>query len=154
MRPARSLLAALALSLAAGCTGGDGVDRLWLTDIEVTGETDFGALDVEVHLFDAIDHTHLGCAGQGDGLEDVDQSDVHYQVAALFQDPVDGGEVTPFDIVGRSIEVQVIEDDVAPCPAPPGPDDDVIGIATGLDFYTGRPVTFDNVIDLRIVVAP
>ena len=152
MRPARSALAVLALSLASGCTGGDGIDRLWITDVEVTGENDFGALEVEVHLFDAVDHTFLGCAGQGDGLEDVDESDVHYTVSALLRRATDGGELTPFDITGRSIEVQVIEDDVDPCPLPPGPDDDVIGIATGLDLFTGRPASFDDVVDLRVVV--
>lgn len=140
----------LALTLAA-CAD-DGLEHLEITTIQVTGEVDFGALEVEVHLFDAVDLTHLGCAGQDDGLEQVDDSDVRYQLVARFQDPRDGSEVDALDLAGRAIEVQVIEDDTDRCPTPPGPDDDVIGIATGLDFRAGQTVAFDNVTALRIAI--
>lgn len=144
------MLLPLVLALATGACGGGSGDALRITDIEVTGETDFGSLEVEVHLFDALDHTFLGCAGQGEGLEDVDASDVTYAVSAYFRDS--DFEIDPVDLAGRSIEVQVIEDDTDPCPAPPGPDDDVIGIATGIDFYAGQTVAFEDVTLLRIAV--
>ncbi len=143
----------LALALAtAACTGGDGRERLGITTIEVTGETDLGALEVEVHLFDALTGGHLGCAGQGDGLEDVDHSDVRYQVFGCFRDPVYGNEVAPSAVVGRAVDVHVIEDDSMPCLDRPGPDDDVIGIATGLDLAAGQTVGFDDVTALRIAI--
>lgn len=146
------MLLPLVLALATGACGGGSGDALRITDIEVTGETDFGSLEVEVHLFDALDHTFLGCAGQGEGLEDVDASDVTYAVSAYFRGPDSDFEIDPLDLAGRSIEVQVIEDDTDPCPAPPGPDDDVIGIATGIDFYAGQTVAFEDVTLLRIAV--
>lgn len=142
------------LTALAGCVGDDG-PQLRLTTLGVTGETDFGLLDVEVHLFDATSHQHLGCSGQYEGLEDVDASDVTYQVDAWFREPDRDVEVQPSALTGRSIELQVIEDDLARCPAPPGPDDDVVGISPPLDrsvFDAGQPLAFDNVTAIRIVI--
>ena len=147
-------LAALGLVLACasvGCVDGPN-DLIRITEIEVTGEIDLGALDVEVHLYDALDHTHLGCSGQDHGLEDVDENDTPYAVSAYFERSGSRGDLTLPDLIGHAVEVQVIEDDADPCPAPAGPDDDVIGISTEVDIVNGVPAAFDDVTYLRIVV--
>jgi len=147
-----ALVPILSLGLAGACTGGGGGDQLRITEIEVTGETDFGSLEVEVHLFDALDHTFLGCAGQDHGLEAVDLSDTTYAVSAYFRAPDFDRELDSFDLAGRTIEIQVVEDDDGACPVPPGASDDVIGITAGLDFYAGQTVAFDDVTRLRIAI--
>ncbi|HVV85884.1 MAG TPA: hypothetical protein VHE35_22650 [Kofleriaceae bacterium] len=147
---APALVLALAAAPLAGCV--DDIARPRITALEVTGETDFGALEVEVHLFDAIDHTFLGCAGADEGLRDVDADDVLYDnLSASFRRPDVDDRVTLGDLVGVTLEVQVIEDDADPCPSPPGPDDDVIGIADGVDVQAGTTIAFDDVVALRIV---
>ncbi len=140
----------LALGLAA-CIGKHR-DEVVITDIQITGETDFGALDVEVHLFDDVTGTHLGCAGAAQGLEGVDASDVAYSVYANIEQP-DGDVIYADDLEGRVLELIVIEDDVAPCPTPPGPEDDVVGLREGLDHGTldrGPIQAFDDVVALRV----
>lgn len=140
----------------AACFGGDSDPVLRITDLQITGETDFGALDVEVHLFDENTREHLGCAGSQDGLQEVDASDFHYEVYASFRHGDDTDrELFPEELAGRSIELIVIEDDVAPCPVPPGIDDDVVGLRTGLgltDFELGTTLSFDDVVALRVAV--
>lgn len=146
------LVVAAWLVAAAGCQHDP---ELLVTDIAVTGETDFGNLDVEVHLFDAVTHAHLGCAGAGEGLEKVDADDIHYEVSAFFRDPITRHQVPPAAVDGRPIEVQVIEDDLDPCPTAPGPDDDVIGISPALDVATfdrGETLAFDRVVTLRVSI--
>ncbi len=150
--PSAILVPILAVALGAGACVDPGPARLRITDIEVTGEIDFGNLEVEVHLFDAVDHTFLGCSGQDNGLEQVDASDVPYAVSAYVRAPDLDRELGPVDLEGRAIEIQVIEDDTDRCPARPGPDDDVIGIATGFDLLSGQTVAFDDVTRLRIAV--
>lgn len=147
---------ALVLGAAAlgACTGGNAVPELHITDIEVTNEVDTlaGALEIEVHLFDAVSHEHLGCSGQDHGLEHVDASDIPYAVDAYFVSTATGLRLTQDDLIGRSVEVQVIEDDAEPCPVAPGTSDDVVGIATTdpSAFDRGDTVAFDSVVALRI----
>ena len=130
-----ALVPILSLGLAGACTGGGGGDQLRITEIEVTGETDFGSLEVEVH-----------------GLEAVDLSDTTYAVSAYFRAPDFDRELDSFDLAGRTIEVQVVEDDDGACPVAPGASDDVIGITAGLDFYAGQTVAFDDVTRPRIAI--
>jgi hypothetical protein len=122
-------------------------------EIEVTGETDLGALDVEVHLFDQGTRVHLGCSGRDQGMEVVDVSDVRYSINAEFERP-NGDTLYADDLRGRPLELIVIEDDVNPCTRPPDMEDDVVGIRQGLDHATlalGGLQSFDNVIALRVV---
>lgn len=153
----QTIIAALAAGLlgASGCIFVDSGPELRITQLRVTGESDFGMLDVEVHLFDASTHQFLGCSGEQEGLEHVDDNDLTYRVDAWFRHPDHDMELEPSDVRGRLVEVQVIEDDVAPCPAPPGIDDDVIGISPALtaDTFDARPVlAFDRVPAIQIVI--
>jgi hypothetical protein len=151
------LRAALAAAASLGATGcfGSSPPKLWITDVEVTGETDFGALEVEVHLFDADTAEYLGCSGQDQGLRDVDASDLDYAVDAHFVDPGGVHRVSPDDLVGRAVEIQVIEDDQDPCPVQPGAQDDVIGISDPIDGASigpDLPLAFDRVVSLHLAV--
>lgn len=146
-------LATLATTTAACFGESDPVLRI--TDLEITGETDFGALDVEVHLFDQTSREHLGCAGNEEGLEEIDASDVHYAVDAFFRRSGSDNEVYPDELEGRVLELIVIEDDLAPCPAPPGPDDDVVGLLADSDLVeleAGPTLGFDDVVLIRVAV--
>lgn len=143
------VLAALAAS-AAACI--DSEPTLHLAELEVTGETDFGLLEIEVHLFDQDTRTHLGCAGEEEDLEFVDASDFRYRLEAELIRPGTDDGIHERDLAGRRIELIVIEDDDLPCPVPPGPDDDVIGIARDLgagSFETGASFSFDRVVTMR-----
>ena len=149
------VLAALAAGAAGAAGCGTSPPELWITDVEVTNETDFGALEVEVHLFDADSGAFLGCSGQDQGLRDVDASDVDYAVRAHFVDPGGTVRLTPDDLAGRSITIQVIEDDQDPCPFPPGTLDDVIGISDpvgGDAIGPDLPLAFDDVVSLHLAV--
>jgi hypothetical protein len=143
-------------ALAAGlmaCGSTDHEPRLFIDELEITGETDFGALDVEVHLFDEATRAHLGCAGADEGLEQVDASDIRYTLDAFVRSTATGDALTESELFGRSIEVIVIEDDAVPCPAPPGPDDDVVGLAgqLGLEVFDTAPVlAFEGVVALGV----
>lgn len=152
-----SIRASLLLVLVAvlvGCGGcGEREPRVVVREIEVTGEEDFSALDIEVHLFDQGTRQHLGCSGRDQGLEIVDASDIRYSVDADFEAP-DGDTLLADDLRGRPLELIVIEDDVNPCRQPPDQEDDVVGIRDGLDYDTlslGTLQSFDDVIALRIV---
>lgn len=143
------VLAALAAS-AAACI--DSEPTFQVTELEVSGETDFGLLEVEVHLFDQDTRVHLGCAGEEEGLEDVDASDIRHLISAELIRPGTDDGLHESDLAGRRIEMIVIEDDDLPCPVPPGPDDDVIGIALDLGvgaFDTGAIFSFDRVVAMR-----
>lgn len=138
----------------AGCIVDSGPD-LRITTLEVTGEVDFGLLDVEVHLFDASTHEHLGCSGEYEGLEGVDLDDVTYRLDAWVREPYADVAVAPRDLTGRMIELQVIEDDLGQCPDPPGLQDDVIGISPPLDrstFDSGLMLSFDRVSTIQLVI--
>lgn len=125
-----------------------------ITSLRVTGESDWGRLDVEVHLYDAVTHQHLGCAGDGEGLEDVDANDITYRLDAWFREPVADVALHPSVLDGRTVELQVMENDTSPCPEPPHPEDDVIGISPPLGraaFDAGATLAFDRVVELRVV---
>ncbi|MCB9559795.1 MAG: hypothetical protein H6709_04885 [Kofleriaceae bacterium] len=128
-------------------------DLLWVSSIEVTGETDgLGSLlEVEVHLFDADSGAFLGCAGQGQGLEDVDLDDVVYDVFAPLVTPA-GRRLDAADLAGRNLRLEVIEDDQLPCLAPPGPADDPIGTLgpVTVDDLTAGELAFGNVLHLEL----
>ncbi|HVV82834.1 MAG TPA: hypothetical protein VHE35_07125 [Kofleriaceae bacterium] len=146
--------------LVAGLAGGTGciIDAgpdLRLTRLEVTGENDFGLLDLEVHLFDADTHEHLGCSGQDQGLEDADEDNVMYGLDAWFVRPYSDGELRPWMLGGRTLEIQVIEDDADRCPAPPGAMDDMIGISGPVDrdtFERAPMLSFDRVMAIQIQI--
>jgi hypothetical protein len=153
----RALLAGLLLfgivSGVAGCH--DGPDRLWITQIEVLGESDgLTRLDIEVHLFDMASRAHLGCSS----LESVDESGTLYDVEGFFTD-MSGRRVEPADLFGRDVVIEVIEDDVEPCPAPPdiaGGDDPVgtSGPIFGEDLGLTGPLSFENVAVLELALYP
>ena len=146
------LLTVGALAVTAACVESDRDPVLIVTDLEVTGENDLSLLDVEVHIFDQTTRTHLGCSGQDQGMESVDDNDIRYALEAVFVHG-DESEVIDRDLLGRSIEMIVIEDDDLPCPEPPGPDDDVIGLAPDLDIATfdaGALLAFDRVTAIRV----
>src|SRR5689334_8732148 len=87
MRLLPALFLGISFASLAACTGTSDPE-LEINHVEVTGETDFGNLEVEVHVVDADTNEWLGCAGQDQGLENVDVSDVGYDVSAF---PEDGG---------------------------------------------------------------
>ncbi len=115
-RIARRLAFAAMLWLAAGCSSPEpDPDRLWVDRIRVIDESDglFGLLDIEIHLFDHATGEHLGCSS----LEPVDLADMTYELEAYF---VRGKRrVTPADLSGHDVVIEVIEDDSDPCPSPP-----------------------------------
>ncbi len=150
------LLTALLALLVGGCYHSPGpLQRtpLYIAEIEVTGEYDFGRLEVEVHLVEAGSGRLLGCAGAETGLRQVDSADVFYEVYAEFIRP-DGGLLYLEEVWHRDLEVWVVEDDEAPCPGPFLPDeDDIIGISRplpGEDLDGMVNLRFDHVIHLRI----
>lgn len=148
-------LLATALAGGAGCIFVDHDREVRITELEVTGETDWGLLDVEVHLFDADTHQHLGCAGAAEGLERVDEDDVMYHVDAWFRAPYADVAIEPWELDGRALELQVIEDDVGVCPEPPSIEDDMIGISPPVDramFEVGPMLSFDRVMGIRVVI--
>jgi hypothetical protein len=130
----------------------DLADVVYVSAIEVTDERDGGdRLEVEVHLFEAETNIHLGCSGQDNGLEDVDGSDVRYQVLGLFDDTASPGPLRLSSIADRDVVVRVIEDDANRCPAPPGGSDDSIGTSAplaGAAIPTEPPMQFDAVVHL------
>lgn len=152
-----ALLAGL-LGLGAGCSPEP--DRLWIERIQVANEDDgiFSFLEIEVHLFDHATRKHLGCAR----LESVDEADRTYPLEEHFvhdwRDPVD-----PSELFGREVVIEVIEDDMNPCPAPPmfvpnDPEsDDPVGTSTpiaGDALGTTGTLRFDDVTLLVLAVHP
>ena len=122
-------------------------------EIAVANEFEFGRLEIEVHIVDAVTGRLLGCAGANSGLRQVDTVDVVYYVDADFMRP-EGGLLYIEDIEDREIEIWVIEDDEAECPGPFLPDeDDIVGISRAIAGYQlGRDIEmhFDDVLHLRL----
>lgn len=86
-------------------------------EIQVINESDgIGRLEVEVHLYDQATGVFLGCSGQINGLEEVDNSGTFYNVDARFRRPLFGPDLTFQDIQDRDVYMTVIEDDSRPCP--------------------------------------
>lgn len=153
----RALLAGLLLFGVVFGGGGChiGPDRLWITQIEVLGESDgLTRLDIEVHLFDRASRAHLGCSS----LEPVDVSGELFELEASFRD-ASGRRVEPADLFGRDVVIEVIEDDFEPCPAPPdlANGDDPVGTSGpifGEDLGLTGPLSFENVAVLTLELYP
>ena len=99
-------------------------DIVHVTALQVTGETDSGLLDMEVHVFDSANQ-FVGCAGNP-GLEGVDISDILYTVDAPIVLP-NGQLLRGMDVGTRAVRFEVWEDDSAPCPSPVTSFDDLLG---------------------------
>ena len=134
-----------------------GPDVIRVTEIAVDDTELWGYLEVEVHLYDADTGETLGCTGENEGLDGVDDGGVSYQVLSDFVTPT--SEPLLFDdIADRNVIVEVTERDNLDgysyrCPVPPGDDDDVIGtsepfVASAFDPALG--MAFGDVIDLVI----
>ncbi|MCB9561592.1 MAG: hypothetical protein H6709_09520 [Kofleriaceae bacterium] len=123
-------------------------DAPYVRAIEVTGERDFGALDVEVHVVDAHD-VPVACAGAATGLAPVDRTDVRYAVDALL---IRRDGQTLGTLPDGPLRVRVTEDDADPCPVPPGRSDDLIGTSPALPAaeLLGAPLSFDDVVYLEL----
>ena len=128
-------------------------DIPYASSIEITGESDgFGALEVEVHLFDADTNEFLGCSGQSSGLEGVDSSNVRYDVVAWFID-ASSAMVPASALAGRNVRVEVTEDDNFPCPGSNLGEDDLVGISAPVpasDLATLAPLAFGRVVYLAL----
>ena len=146
----------LALTLVAGCGTSarprdaavppTPVDTLAVRTIEVTHQRDWPTprLEVEIHFFDAISNEHLACAS----LVSVDRADVRYDI---------DDQVAPIAALrGRQLRVEVIEDDADPCPVPPGPRDDTIGLLGPItvDELLAAPHHNSGIVDLELRVEP
>ena len=148
----RALLIGL-FGLGAGCFG-SGPDRLWIDRIEVLDEDDgLTRLDIEVHLFDDATGRHLGCSS----LEPVDVAGMTYDLEAYFE--ADGRRVEPGELFGHDVVIEVIEDDVGPCPEPPdlAAGDDPVGTSgpiAGELLGTTGPLRFENVALLELGLYP
>ncbi len=84
-------------------------------------------LEIEVHMYEAGTDEHLGCSGALQGLLQVVDSDVLYEVDAWFTKP-DFSFLSFQDIEDKSIYLLVSENDDVHCPSAfDGSSDDVIG---------------------------
>ncbi len=101
-------------------------DINYVSAISVTDESDFGALEVEVHLRDATTNTWLGCSGGRSGLENVDSNNTTYTVTGWFMD-AQSRAVGVEALANRNLRLEVSEDDSNECPGTNGSGDDPIG---------------------------
>jgi hypothetical protein len=101
-------------------------DIPYVSQINVVEDDGIGALEIEVHLYDAATSEWLGCSGQSHGLQNVDNSNVLYTVNGWFSDALDR-PVGVDQLAGRQLRIRVIEDDLNPCPFAPGSADDMVG---------------------------
>jgi hypothetical protein len=116
------LLASLAL---VGC-----VDRYNITVTQLVIDDDyddFGTPEIEVYLFDANDDL-LGCAGSRQGLREVDQAGVVYDLNAKLINP---DHEYGIEIGGDALRFEVWEDDDDPvCPVyPERSTNDLLGVS-------------------------
>ncbi|HTJ47658.1 MAG TPA: hypothetical protein VL463_36430 [Kofleriaceae bacterium] len=109
-------------------------DIPWASAIEVHGVTDNlgDNLEVELHLEDATTGADLGCTGQSQGMEQVDDDDIPYTIDARFVRRSDGALLDMNDLAGRTIRVHAIEDDDDPCPGNIGSFDDDMGTSASV----------------------
>jgi hypothetical protein len=131
-------------------------DLPYATAIEITNTTDTGGfsdLDVEVHLLDAATDAWLGCAGQLSGLEEVDDSDVRYDVLATFVNGT-GAMLGIGDLAGRDVRFHVMEDDTLPCPSSMDlATDDIVGTSAPVaaeNIAGTGPMAFGDVVHLAV----
>lgn len=153
----RTIGTVLAAFLFTGCFGTD-PPELWITSIEITGESDpFSRLDVELHMYDADTDEFVGCSGNDQGMERVDASDLRYPIQAWIYDVQQDRRVDPPDLLAREVIVEVWEDDGNPCPSPAAAadGDDLVGISgplPGDGIGEVGPISFANVIELELQV--
>lgn len=117
-------------------------DIFHVSSIEVTNEYDSGSfLDIEVHLFDAATSEFLGCAGEDQGLEQVDANDIAYNIDAILVTAT-GDYVNPDTFTG-SVQLEVWEDDVSPCTSPANSNigDDFLGRSQPMTLAEWRAQT-------------
>ncbi len=103
-------------------------------------------------MFDANTGQFLGCSGGINGLLNVDMSDIHYTVNALFTKP-DYSFLTLAEVQDRTIYLMVIEDDLDECPGLITEADDLVGRSgnfCGCDLATRQSLSFENVVSLEI----
>lgn len=134
----------------------DGPDVIRVTEIAVDESEVLGYLEVEVHLYDADTNARLGCTGEYQGLDGVDDGGISYQVISDFVTP-SSQPLLFADVAGLSVRVEVTERDngaiVEHCPDPPDDDDDTIGVSEPMDadeFDPAAGMQFDDVLDLVI----
>lgn len=159
----RTLAITLFLAVLAGCHHPHGHhhqdDRAYpvIYGIEVYEHDNIGtALEIEVHLYDAHSGELLACSGNDDGLDFVNEAHVRYRTHATFVRPYDGyHRLYQRHLDGRDLYLRVYEDDLEPCPTPPGSNDDFVGqspVFAGEDLYRGITMSFDDVPYLRLGV--
>ena len=128
-------------------------DIVHVTALQVTGETDSGLLDMEVHVFDSANQ-FVGCAGNP-GLEGVDISDILYTVDAPIVLP-NGQLLRGMDVGTRAVRFEVWEDDSAPCPSPVTSFDDLLGASPNRSLANWKlqpqPMSFGRTTALAIEV--
>lgn len=124
--------------------------------IEVTGEVDtlgFGDLEIEVHLSDADTGAFIGCTGEDQGLDAVDENDTRYDVLGVFVDST-GARLSGAALAGRNLIVRVMEDDNFACPgALDLISDDEVGVSAPVpaaDLPGHAPMTFGGVTALEL----
>jgi hypothetical protein len=161
----RSKLTLLVLLVAGGaCTDliAPAPTFVTITEMEIANEDDSGTfLEIEVHLYDGRTGLFLGCSGELDGLEYVDESGVVYYPDATFgRAPGGGSSLTVDELIGRDVFAVVIEDDDEPCPVPTNEGtidpitDDLIGVSPvfrGEDLDVGVAFGFGDVVWLEMV---
>ena len=108
-------------------------DIPYVSQIEVVDEFDFNLLDIEVHIYDADTGQSLGCSGRDSGMAGVDFNDISYQVVGFFQSNATLTPLRASAISGRQVYLEVIEDDVNPCPDGVDGEDDLVGRTSALD---------------------
>jgi hypothetical protein len=106
-------------------------DIPYVSQISVTGESDFGSLEVEVHIRDAATNAWLGCTGMGQGMQNVDDNNTTYNVVGWFSD-AQSRTVGIEQLAGRTLRLEVSEDDDNQCPGTNGGGDDPIGTSPSI----------------------
>lgn len=149
----RAWLLPIVMMGTLGCT--DGSPELRIYTLEVTREDDgISALDIEIHVFDEATGAHIACAGNDQGLEEVDASDVNYRLNAHFRRTDRSTRLTLDYVEGRTLIFDVWEDDSRPCPEPPSEmdGDDPVGTSGPLpgEAIDIGVLTFGNVNELEL----
>lgn len=122
------IVGGLATCLLAGCYIEPEEDYIMVESIQVDeAEGNLTPnLEVEVHVYDFVTDTMLGCAE----LREVEQGNVRYQVNELLQvtSPARRESLRLVDILDRDIYVWVVERDGGACPDRfDNSEDDIIG---------------------------
>lgn len=147
-------IAGLATWLVTGCYVEPDEDYITVESIqvdEVEGNLTPN-LEVEVHIYDFVTDTMLGCAE----LPNVEQRGVRYQVNARFQvtSPARTESLRLVDLDGRDIYLWVVERDNGSCPlAFDNAEDDIIGRSfpfAAEDLATPRAMEFEDVQFIRV----